>query len=233
MAVFTIGDLHLSFGTDKPMDIFRGWDNYVERLEQNWNYMVGDDDTVVIAGDVSWAMKLENTADDFRFINDTLNGNKIILKGNHDYWWETYSKMNAFLSQQGFDRIKILSNNAYRADDICVCGSRGWINDTGAPFDKKIVMREAGRLELSIQAGKKLGGEIIAFLHYPPIFASEENYDILDVLQKNGIKDCYYGHVHGGAQKRAFTGVKYGIDFHMISADSVEFTPIRVNSHRI
>ena len=228
MSLYVLGDLHLSFGTDKPMDIFKGWDNHVEKIQANWNELVTEEDTVVINGDISWAMSLGHTEKDFAFINNELNGSKIFIKGNHDYWWATKSKMDAFLAGKGFDRIKVLNNNAYLADGISICGTRGWINDDSEPFDAKLLNREAGRLEMSITEGEKLGGTPIAFIHYPPIFGDEKNYYIIDVMKKHGITDCYYGHVHGRAVKKAFEGNYDGIEFHITSCDCVGFCPVLV-----
>lgn len=228
MSLFALGDLHLSFGTDKPMDIFRGWDNYVDRIKENWNRLVSDGDTVVVVGDISWAMSLDKAVKDFAFINNELNGDKIIVKGNHDYWWTTMSKMNAFLGENGFDRIKILSNSSLLVSGVSVCGTRGWINDDSEPFDVKLLNREAGRLKMSLADGKKQGGELIAFIHYPPVFASEKNYYILEELNKFGVRDCYYGHVHGAAVKKALAGEIDGINYHICSCDCVDFTPVLV-----
>ncbi|MGN0597806.1 MAG: metallophosphoesterase [Ruminiclostridium sp.] len=226
MSLYAIGDLHLSFGTDKPMDIFKGWDNHVEKLERNWNETVSDQDTVVVVGDVSWAMKLEHAYKDFEFINNRLKGKKIFLKGNHDYWWSTAAKMNNFLEESGFDKISILSNNSYLVSGVSVCGTRGWINDTTEAADVKLLNREASRLDLSIQEGIKLGGELIAFIHYPPVFSNEKNYYILEVLQKYGIQQCFYGHIHGRAGfELARQGLIDGIEYTLISADYVDFTP--------
>ncbi len=229
MSVFAIGDLHLSLGCDKPMDIFRGWDNYTERLTENWNRVVSDTDTVVIPGDISWAMTLDGAKRDFEYINNTLKGGKIILKGNHDYWWNTASKMNAFLSENGFDRIKILSNNAYLADGISIVGTRGWINDDGSECDAKVLNREAGRFRMSVNEGVKLGGELIAFIHYPPIYNGEKNEYILSVIREYGIKKCYYGHIHGPGHRYAFQGEYEGTHYKMISADYLGFMPIMIN----
>ena len=228
MSVFAIGDLHLSLGCDKPMDIFRGWDGYVDRLTENWNRVVSDTDTVVIPGDISWAMTLENTVKDFEFINNTLKGDKIILKGNHDYWWNTASKMNKFLSEQGFDRIKILNNNAYLIEGISVVGTRGWINDDGTECDAKVLNREAGRFRMSVNEGVKLGGELIAFIHYPPIYNGERNEYILSVIREFGIRKCYYGHIHGPGHRYAFQGEYEGTEYRMISADYLGFMPIMI-----
>lgn len=229
MSVFAIGDLHLSLGCDKPMDIFRGWDNYVDRLTENWNRVVSDSDTVIIPGDISWAMTLEGTRQDFEYINNTLKGDKIILKGNHDYWWNTASKMNAFLAENVFDRIRILNNNAYLVEGICVVGTRGWINDDGSECDAKVLNREAGRFRMSVTEGIKLGGELIAFIHYPPIYNGEKNEYILSVIREYGIKKCYYGHIHGPGHRYAFQGEYEGTQYKMISADYLGFMPIMIN----
>ena len=229
MSVFVIGDLHLSLGTDKPMDVFRGWENYVDRLKENWNSTVNDDDTVIVPGDISWAMKLEDTYTDFRFVNDELKGSKIFLKGNHDYWWSTAGKMNKYLEKSGFDRIRILNNNAYRIGDICVVGTRGWINDGTDVFDAKVLAREEGRFRMSVAEGIKLGGELTAFIHYPPVYNGEKNEYILRVISEYGIKRCYYGHVHGKAShSKAFTGQYQGTEFRMISADYIGFMPEKI-----
>ena len=230
MSVYAIADLHLSLGEKKPMDIFRGWQNYVERLTENWNSTVSDDDTVVILGDISWAMRIEDTETDFRFINDKLNGNKILLKGNHDYWWATLGKMDKFLADKGFDRINILNNNAYLAENICVVGTRGWINDGTEEADAKVLAREEGRLRMSASEGLKLGGEMIAFIHYPPLYNGEKNEYILRVIKEFGIKRCYYGHIHGRTgHDRAFTGEYEGTYYRMISADWLGFMPEKIN----
>lgn len=228
MSLYVLGDLHLSFSTDKPMNIFKGWGNHVEKITANWNDIVKDEDTVVINGDISWATYLQDAEKDFRYINDNLKGKKIFLKGNHDYWWTTKSKLDAFLTEKGLDKIQILNNNSYSVNGIAVCGTRGWINDGSEPFDQKLLNREAGRLDMSIAAAKNLGGEPVVFIHYPPIFGDEKNYYIIDVLQKHGIKECYYGHVHGPAVKKAFTGESEGINYHIASCDCVNFTPVLV-----
>lgn len=228
MSLYTIGDLHLSFDCDKPMDIFKGWDNYVDKLKENWNALVSDGDCVVIVGDISWAMTLEKAYKDFKFINDELKGSKIILKGNHDYWWNTVSKMEKFLIEKNLDKIKILHNNSYLWENKSVCGTRGWINDTGEPLDRKVLNREAGRLEASIQSSLNKDGEPVVFLHYPPIYGSEENHFIIDILRKYEIKRCYYGHIHGNGARRAFTGAGYGTEYFLVSADLVGFKPVRV-----
>ena len=157
MSLFVIADLHLSLNGEKPMDVFRGWHNYVERLEDNWRRVVQEGDTVVIAGDISWAMKLEDAVQDFQFLH-SLPGEKILLKGNHDYWWSTRSKIDQFLAEHGFFDMKVLHNCAYQVEGKALCGTRGWLYNSATAEDKKIVAREAGRLSMSMAEAKKLGG---------------------------------------------------------------------------
>ncbi len=224
MSLFAIGDPHLSFSCDKPMDIFRGWDDYVSRLMKNWNSVVTENDTVVVPGDISWAMGLTNAKKDFEFLNN-LNGKKIILKGNHDYWWNTMTKMNSFLSENEFDTIKILHNNSYKIGDFAVAGTRGWFYDDTCEADKKVLLREAGRLQTSINEAKKLGGEVIVFLHYPPISATQKCDEILNVILENDIKRCYFGHLHGFVPPEN-TYLEYeGVKFSLVSADKLNFCP--------
>lgn len=226
--LFTIGDLHLSLGTDKPMDIFHGWNNYLERLTENWKRIVNDDDTVVIAGDISWAMKLSECEKDFSYIN-SLPGNKILLKGNHDYWWDTVSKINRYLGENQFDRIKILFNNSFEIDEYNICGTRGWGIDCEKTEDIKILNRECGRLKLSLDSVKDKSKETIVFLHYPPIYADNVCEEIIDILKEYNINKCYYGHIHGSKMiKAAFNGKYEGIKFKLISCDAVKFTPTLV-----
>ena len=224
MSLFAIGDLHLSFSCDKPMDIFKGWDDYVSRIEKNWNSVVTEEDTVVVPGDISWAMGLGSAKKDFEFLNK-LNGYKIISKGNHDYWWNTMSKMNSFLSENEFDTISILHNNAYRAGDFAIAGTRGWFYDDTCEADKKVLLREAGRLRASVNAAKKIGGEVIVFLHYPPISATQTCYEILDVLLENDVKRCYFGHLHGFVPPENANIEYEGIKFSLVSADKLNFCP--------
>lgn len=228
MSVYAIGDTHLSFSVDKPMDIFKGWDDYAMRLENNWQRLVEPQDTVIINGDVSWAMSLEEAEKDFEFLN-RLNGTKIISKGNHDFWWNTVTKTEKFFKEKGFDTLKILHNNAYRAGNISIAGSRGWFFDAEKENIDKIMTRECARLQRSIDAAKKLGGETVVFLHYPPVSLAKSCDPILDVLKKNEINRCYYGHLHGGATKLALNGEKDGVNFRLISADYLEFCPFLIS----
>ncbi len=228
MSLYCIGDLHLSLGEDKPMDVFAGWNDYVQRLEENWRRLVTDDDTVVIAGDISWAMRLEETLTDFRFI-DALPGKKLLLKGNHDYWWTTKKKMDAFLRENRLDSMQILFNNAYAVGDYTVCGTRGWFLENDTPEDIKVLAREVGRLRLSLGEAEKLGGEPVVFLHYPPYYRGVECAEIMDVLAEHGIGKCYYGHIHGKKNFRlAYEGTYRGVDLRLISCDKVGFMPVLV-----
>ena len=222
MSLFAIADTHLSFGTDKPMDSFPGWNDYVDRIEKNWNKIVTNDDTVVIAGDISWAMNFDELKADFDFI-ERLNGKKIILKGNHDYWWNTSKKMNDFIELQRYKTISILFNNSYDVDGVSVCGSRGWLFDVDDEHDEKVLNREVGRLRLSLESA--VNDEIIVFLHYPPVTTDTKCDEILNLLKEYGIKKCYYGHLHGIAAKKAIDDVVDGIEFRLISCDRLGFVP--------
>lgn len=222
MSIYAIADTHLSFGTNKPMDSFPGWNDYVERIEKNWNKLVTCDDTVVIAGDISWAMNFDELKADFDFLNK-LNGTKIISKGNHDYWWNTASKMNKFIEENHFDTIKILHNNSYSVGDISICGSRGWLYDSEDDHDTLVLDREIGRIKLSLDSAENENK--ILFLHYPPVTTDSKCEKIIDVLNEYCIKKCYYGHLHGVAAKYAIDDKVDGIDFKLISCDRLGFMP--------
>ncbi len=226
MAIYAIGDLHLSLDSNKQMDVFAGWDNYMEKIRINWENTITAEDTVIICGDVSWGMSLQQSLKDFTFI-DKLPGEKIILKGNHDYWWTTMNKMEKFLEENNLTTIKILHNNSYTVENIAICGSRGWIFENGQPLDEKIIAREAQRLRTSLEAAEK-GMEKIAFLHYPPVYNEEISQHIIDALDDFEIKICYYGHIHSGGHRYAIDGMYLGIDFNLISADYINFTPKKV-----
>lgn len=227
MNLFTISDLHLPFGVNKPMNIFGGWDNYTERLEKNWKKLVNCDDTVVIGGDISWASSLDEARPDFEFI-DALPGNKIILKGNHDFWWSTASKINEFLNQNKFNTIKILHNNFYCDGKIALCGTRGWLYDGTGDKDKKIILREARRLETSIKAACEYGALPIVFLHYPPAYAEFVCEEIVAVLKKYKINTVYYGHIHGKGAVNIVADCE-GIKLKLTSCDGINFTPLYIS----
>ncbi len=228
MALFVIGDTHLSLSVDKPMDIFGGWKNYMQRLEENWKAAVQPEDTVVIPGDVSWAMSLQEAEKDFAFLHQ-LPGQKILLKGNHDYWWTTKSKMDQFLEEKGFTTLTILHNNSISAEGVSLCGSRGWMFEQGQEHDKKLIAREAGRIRASLQDAQRFGEqEKILFLHYPPVFMQDSIPEFLDVMKEYGVKRCYYGHIHSHGCRYAFQGNWEGVELAMVSADFLGFAPKKI-----
>lgn len=226
MAIYTIGDLHLSLGCAKPMDIFPGWQGYMEKLERQWNALVRPEDTVVLAGDTSWAMKLEDTVADFSFLQ-RLPGQKFLIKGNHDYWWTTVKKMERFLQENGFTSLHILHNNSILAEGVALCGTRSWMFDVGEPHDEKVMNRELGRLRTSLQAAPE-GVERIAFLHYPPVYPNANAEQVIDLLKEYDVKRCFYGHLHGTAIRFAVQGTVDGIEYRLISADALAFCPYKI-----
>lgn len=226
MSIYVIGDPHLALSCPKPMDIFAGWDGYQQRLEENWRATVSPEDTVVVAGDVSWAMKLEDTVRDFDFLH-SLPGRKLLLKGNHDYWWSTRAKLDRFFAQRGWDSLEILHNNAIEAEGVALCGSRGWIFENGEPADALVVAREAGRIRRSLEAVRE-GLEPVLFLHYPPIYGQQVIAEFFDLMKEFGVRRCFYGHLHGPAISNAFQGEFFGVDLRLVSADYLKFTPFRV-----
>ena len=215
----------MSFGVpEKPMDIFGGWKNYQQLLEENWLRLIAPEDTVVLAGDFSWGMNLQQAEADFAFVHK-LPGKKILLKGNHDYWWTSKKKMEDFFTAHGFDSLHILHNNHYAVDQYGICGTRGWVSMQGEAADAKILAREVQRLAVSIQSAVKAGLEPIVFLHYPPIYGSSMNYEILEVLHQYHIQKCYYGHVHGKGHHFAFQGRYEETEMRLISSDYLQFIP--------
>lgn len=226
MALFTISDPHLSLAADKPMDIFRGWEGYIDKLSANWKRMISDGDTVVIPGDISWEMKLGNTKADFEFLN-SLPGRKILLKGNHDLWWDSVTKMNRFFEENGF-RFEILHNNSVIYGDYALAGSRGWFFDDKSADTEKVLLREAGRIDRSLADAAKSGKEIILFLHYPPIMRSSRCDEIMSVIKKHGVRRCYYGHIHRAGSANAVNGVVENISFRCVSCDILDFYPLKI-----
>lgn len=290
MAIYAISDLHLCLGVNKPMDIFgEGWKDYIERLENSWKNTVSKDDFVIIAGDISWATYLEQSYKDFEFINN-LPGEKIILKGNHDYWWTTLKKLQAFNKKNNFTTIRFLHNNCYKVEDKILCGTRGWKSRDTYDFsreDEKIYIREINRLHLSLKCaystGKNkteknrietvekmnrpedkiltgrilknealenktskdkaprdkifkdkipkdeiLGRDIIVAIHYMPFNSVGEPTEFVELMEEYGVKTCIYGHLHGEGTKCAIEGTVGGIEYHLTSADYLNFRPIRI-----
>ena len=227
MALYAIGDLHLALGKDKPMDVFGEiWKDHDEKLRRGFSKL-NDDDLCVLCGDISWAMGLEAALEDFLFI-DSLPGRKIILKGNHDYWWSTASKAKKLFAANGITTIDILNNNAFVYGDYAVCGTRGWFyeEERGGEHDRKILLREVGRLRTSLEAGGER--EKLVFLHYPPIFLQYRCEEILSLLNEYRVRLCCYGHIHGKGCRMAFNGVSGGTKFSLVSADFVNFEPVEI-----
>lgn len=229
MALYAMADLHLSLGTNKPMDDFKGWHRYMERIQENWLNTIKDEDIVVVAGDVSWGMSMEQALEDFRFL-DSLPGTKLLLKGNHDYWWETRRKMERFFEEHCLDSLRIVHNDCFDlGDGRAVCGTRGWFYDAEADADKKVLMREIGRLHTSVEAARSRGLEPLVFLHYPPLFAGALCREMIDALTELKIKQCFYGHIHGrSAFEKSFCGVYNGITMQLVSADYLQFAPLLI-----
>ena len=235
MSVFAIADLHLSSTVNKPMDIFGArWTEYVTKIVKNWSAIVTDDDTVIVPGDITWAIDYNEAREDFKLIN-SLPGKKLIGKGNHDYWWGTMTKNRNFLKENGFDTIDFLYNNAYKVEEYIVCGTRGWYVDeklqTGNTKDveyKKIVAREVQRLKMSLDEAVKLREskeQILVFFHFPPVFNGFVCEEIVDILLEYGIKNCYFGHIHGTYNIPRNAEYR-GINFTLISSDFCNFVPM-------
>ena len=227
MSLYAIGDLHLCLGAAKPMDIFGGaWVGYMEKLEQGLS-CITENDTTVLLGDLSWALGLQEAKADFAWI-DRIPGRKIILKGNHDYWWSTASKFYKFCEENGFSNQFILNNNCYEYEGYAICGTRGWFfeEDRSGTHDEKVFKRELIRLETSLKAAGDMPK--IVFLHYPPKYKGYECPEILELLARYDVRRCFYGHLHGGSHGLAMEGLWDGVDFRLVSADKLKFKPYTV-----
>lgn len=227
MALYAIGDTHLSLNSDKSMEVFgTGWENYVNRLRDGFSE-VSTDDTVVLCGDLSWGMSLQEAEKDFAFLDHELPGEKWILKGNHDYWWTTAGKMNRFFEEKGFEHLHILHNSCAFYGEIALCGTRGWFfEENGDPHWEKVFNRELIRLEASLkEAGDR---EKICFLHYPPFYKGYRCSEIIELLTKYGVKTCCYGHLHGPSHRLAIQGLQEGINYQLVSADFIGFKPKKI-----
>ena len=236
MALYVIADLHLSNppNEDKSMEVFGGrWAGYMQRLEQRWRGLVTDTDTVVVAGDISWALTLPEAEQDLRFLG-SLPGQKVLLRGNHDFWWGTTAKIHRFLEDKSIPTIRLLHNNAWLCEPFILCGTRGWFHDPdldmppGADYDK-IVHREAERLKISLAAASALREshpdcELLAFLHFPPLWGGRVCAPIADLLAEAGVRRCFFGHIHGVSTLpgpllyRQMSG-------HLVTADHLAFLP--------
>ena len=228
MALYALGDTHLSLGSNKAMDVFGGgWEGYVDKLRDGFA-AVNDEDTVVLCGDLSWGMSLSEAKRDFEFLDRELPGEKWLLKGNHDYWWTTALKMNAFFAENEFHRLHILHNNcAFYGDDIALCGTRGWFFEEDAgPQSQKVFNRELMRLETSLKAAGER--DRYCFLHYPPLYRGYRCQEIIDLLERYEVKGCYYGHLHGPSHRLAFSGMQGNVDYHLVAADYIGFCPKKI-----
>ena len=239
MAIFTMSDLHLSLDTDKSMEVFGNkWNNYIERIHTNWNRVVSSEDTVIVGGDISWAMHLKDCRKDFEFLN-SLPGKKLLFKGNHDYWWESMTKLKAFAEQCGFDTLTFMHNGAVIIEDVLICGTRGWSLPGDGGFgedDEKIYLRELLRLELSFKEGMALceaqgtsPSKVICVLHYPP-FTRDGKADegFVSLMKSYGVTQCVYGHLHSLGTGAAVEGEVDGIEYTLVSGDNIDFTPIKL-----
>lgn len=231
MSIYSISDLHLSFGMDKPMSVFgQRWEGYEEKLRKNWEERIKEDDVVVLPGDFSWGMHLEETLDDFRFLNG-LPGIKILSKGNHDYWWETANKLNRFVREYEFDTVRFLHNNTFLFGKTAICGTKGWALTQDGPEDLRLYHRELLRLELSLKSAMEQGAEdILLFMHYPPFLkcAPDLQQEFFDLTANYPISVCAYGHLHGPGGVQAYKGDKNGIQYLPVSCDLVDFLPVLI-----
>lgn len=230
MAIYTISDLHLSLGMNKPMDIFGdNWENHDKKIRSNWIKKVKEEDLILLPGDFSWAMYIQDAKKDFEYLNE-LPGTKLLLKGNHDYWWESLKRMREFLKENNFSKIDFIYNNSYIWENKIIVGTRGWSEQEENP--EKIIRRENLRLELSIQDGiKKFGDdkEIIVCMHYPPFNGYESpELNFIETMKKYNIKICIYGHIHSEVGKEAKKGNIDGIKFVMASSDQTNFDLIKI-----
>lgn len=228
MALYAIGDLHLCLGAPKPMDIFGGaWTGYMEKLREGMS-VITNEDTLVLLGDLSWALDLERAQADFAWLAN-IPGRKIILKGNHDYWWCTSKKFCEFCEKYGFEHLNLLNNNHFEYDGWAICGTRGWFfeEERGTQHDEKVFKRELLRLEASLKSAGDLPK--IVFLHYPPRYKGYTCEPILELLERYGVRRCFYGHLHGASHGLAMEGLWDGIEFRLVSADKLDFKPFLVN----
>lgn len=236
MSIYAIADLHLSFGQDKPMDIFgENWIGHEEKIRKNWMDRVNGSDIVLLPGDFSWATYLKDTKKDFEFLN-SLPGKKLMLKGNHDYWWGTVTSMRKFLEENNFENIDFIYNNAFECEDYIIAGTRGW-SAIEEDENEKILNRELARLELSLKDGiNKYGNEkeIIVCMHYPPItnikIIKNEELEFVKIMKKYNVKKCLYGHLHSESIKDAVEGIVDDIEYKLVSADSLNFELYKLHS---
>ena len=228
MAIYAISDLHLSRAVpNKSMELFgKGWEDYERKIDENWKATVKDTDTVLIPGDISWALDLNSAYEDFAYIN-SLPGNKIIIKGNHDYYFSTLTKVNKFLEENKFNTIKILNNNSFCVEGINICGFRGWGNtEDNKVDDHKVYLRELVRLELSLNsiAEENKDKEILVMTHFPPC-----RLEIQQIFKKYNVSKCIYGHLHGEGHYMVREGLIDNVEYKMVSGDYTKFKLVKIN----
>ena len=228
MQIYAIADLHLSLTAEKPMDVFgEAWRGHAEKLERNWRETVNEDDLVLIPGDISWAMQLSAALPDLSFIGD-LPGKKVLLKGNHDYWWSTVNKMTQALP----DSLFFIHNNFFIAENWGICGSRGWLTPCDPAFqatDESIYLREVSRLRVSLAAARAGGCErLIVMLHFPPVYLDECSNGFTDLLEEYNVETCIFGHIHGDGAHMAPRGYIKGAACHLVACDALDFQPKKI-----
>ena len=231
MSIFAISDLHLSFGANKPMEVFGGhWTNYLEKIVENWNKNDNDDDVVLIAGDISWAMKLEDTKEDFEFL-EKLKGTKVLTRGNHDFWWASISAVRGVLPEKVF----ALQNDAIKLGEYIFCGTRGWTvpeEDFESQQDEKIFKREVLRLEMSLEAAKRLQTnqeKIVCMIHFPPFNSKREDSEFTLLLEKYGVEKVVYGHLHGNKVRASLLYKKNGVEYYLTACDQTENCLVKID----
>jgi predicted phosphohydrolase len=227
MALYAISDLHLALSVDKPMDVFGdNWYKHDEKIKNNWMDIVSDEDTVLIGGDISWSINMEEGLKELQWIHE-LPGRKIIIKGNHDYWWGSISKLNNL-----YDNISFIQNNFFNYEDYAICGTRGWTCPGGDKYtakDEKIYKRELIRLKLSLDSAKKMGyNKYICMIHYPPTNEKFEGSGFTEILEEYKVEKVIYGHLHGNSLNRVLNGCRNGVEYIMTSSDYLDFKPIKI-----
>lgn len=227
MALYAISDLHLALNGDKPMDVFgEKWYKHEEKIAENWREVIKETDTVLIAGDISWSIKMEEGMADLNYIH-MLPGRKILVKGNHDYWWSSITKLNKL-----FEDMNFIQNNHFSYGEYAICGTRGWniAEEEGAdPQDKKVYLREQIRLRLSLESAVRAGfKKFIVMLHYPPILDNQEDNSITRIIEEYKVEKVIYGHLHGPSANKILKGMHHGVEYIMTSSDYLNFKPVRI-----
>ena len=229
MAVFAIADLHLGHSVNKPMGVFGpDWHNHEQTIQANWTSRVGPEDLVLLPGDISWAMTLAEVKEDLAYIGQ-LPGTKVMIRGNHDYWWSGIGKVRQNLPAS----LYALQNDAVTFEGITLCGSRGWILPAHPRFkeeDATIFAREISRLKMSLESAATYGNPLIAMMHYPPLGSEGLTTPFTELLTSFGVQTCVYGHLHGPAHRYGFEGMLDGVNYVLVSADFIQFSPLMIRN---